>query len=74
MQFVFRLLLELKQYGFINKETQKAYLRNRKQFYVSAWGIAPEDYDLAVQEVMDEFEEYHGFSRFNSWVAKKPAN
>ncbi|KAI7889810.1 S-adenosyl-L-methionine-dependent methyltransferase [Mucor mucedo] len=63
---------ELKQFGFINKEIQKAFLRNRKNFYVSKWGITPEDYDLAVQEVMTEFEEYNGFSRFNCWIAKKP--
>ncbi|CEP15274.1 hypothetical protein [Parasitella parasitica] len=64
---------ELKQFGFINKEIQKAFLRNRKSFYVSKWGISPEDYEMAVQEVLAEFEEYHGFSRFNCWLAKKPA-
>lgn len=65
---------ELKQFGFINKEIQKAFLRNRKSFYVSKWGITPEDYELAVQEVLTEFEDYHGFSRFNCWIAKKPAS
>ncbi|KAG2232050.1 hypothetical protein INT48_009398 [Thamnidium elegans] len=64
--------LQLKQFGFINKEIQKAYLRNRKSFYISKWGVTPEDYELAVQEIMTEFEEYHGFSRFNCWIAKKP--
>ncbi|KAI9247697.1 S-adenosyl-L-methionine-dependent methyltransferase [Phascolomyces articulosus] len=63
---------ELKQFGFINKETQKAYLRNRKQELINKWGIPTEDYDLAVQEIMEEFEEYHGFSRFTCWMAKKP--
>ncbi|CDH56035.1 methyltransferase type 11 [Lichtheimia corymbifera JMRC:FSU:9682] len=62
---------ELKQFGFINKETQKAYLRNRKQFFTLTWGISSEDYDMAVQEVMEEFEDYHGFTRFNCWIAKK---
>ncbi|KAI8997824.1 S-adenosyl-L-methionine-dependent methyltransferase [Pilobolus umbonatus] len=62
---------ELKQFGFINKEIQKAFLRNKKEFYVTKWGITPEDYDLAVQEVLTEFDEYHGFSRFNCWIAKK---
>lgn len=63
---------ELKQFGFINKEIQKAYLRNRKGFFVSNWGITPDDYEIAVQEVLAEFEDYHGFSRFNCWIAKKP--
>ncbi|KAI9495908.1 S-adenosyl-L-methionine-dependent methyltransferase [Zychaea mexicana] len=63
---------ELKQFGFINKETQKAFLRNRKQELISKWGIPSEDYDLAVQEIMEEFEEYHSFSRFTCWIVKKP--
>ncbi|KAG0166429.1 hypothetical protein DFQ29_000976 [Apophysomyces sp. BC1021] len=63
---------ELKQFGFINKETQKAFLRNRKYFYVSKWGISVEEYDLAVQELLDEFDEYHGFTRFHCWTATKP--
>ncbi|KAI9007431.1 S-adenosyl-L-methionine-dependent methyltransferase [Phycomyces nitens] len=62
---------ELKQFGFINKETQKAFLRNCKSFYVSKWGITADDYDLAVGEVLEEFEEYHGFTRFNCWIAQK---
>ena len=64
--------IELKQFGFINKETKKAYLRNRKQELISKWGIPAEDYDLATQEIMEEFEEYHGFSRYACWIAKKP--
>ncbi|KAI9286586.1 S-adenosyl-L-methionine-dependent methyltransferase [Umbelopsis sp. AD052] len=63
---------ELKQFGFINKEVQRALLKNMKTFYISHWGISGEDYDLASQEVMEEFEEYHGFSRFTSWIATKP--
>ena len=66
--------LELKQFGFINKEIQKAYLRNRKAFYITKWGITPDDYELAVQEVLAEFEDYHGFTRYNCWTAKKSAN
>ncbi|ORZ01022.1 S-adenosyl-L-methionine-dependent methyltransferase [Syncephalastrum racemosum] len=62
---------ELKQFGFINKEIQKAYLRNRKTFYLSSWGISSDDYEMAIQEVMEEFEEYHGFTRFNCWIARK---
>ncbi|RCH78170.1 hypothetical protein CU098_000846, partial [Rhizopus stolonifer] len=65
---------ELKQFGFINKEIQKAFLRNRKGFYVTKWGITPDDYELAVQEVLAEFEDYHGFTRYNCWTAKKPTN
>ncbi|KAI7905794.1 S-adenosyl-L-methionine-dependent methyltransferase [Cokeromyces recurvatus] len=65
---------ELKQFGFINKEIQKASLRNRKGFYVSKWGITPEDYEIAVKEVLLEFDDYHGFSRFNCWIVKKPSN
>ncbi|KAI8137619.1 S-adenosyl-L-methionine-dependent methyltransferase [Fennellomyces sp. T-0311] len=63
---------ELKQFGFINKETQKAFLRNRKQDLIGKWGIPTDDYDLAVQEIMEEFEDYHGFSRYNCWIVKKP--
>ncbi|KAI7856169.1 S-adenosyl-L-methionine-dependent methyltransferase [Circinella umbellata] len=63
---------ELKQFGFINKETKKAYLRNRKVDLINKWGIPAEDYDLAIQEIMDEFEEYHGFSRYTCWIVKKP--
>lgn len=66
-----RVSIELKQFGFINKEIQKAYLRNRKTFYLSSWGISSDDYELAIQEVMEEFEEYHGFTRFNCWIARK---
>ncbi|KAI8361708.1 S-adenosyl-L-methionine-dependent methyltransferase [Blakeslea trispora] len=65
---------ELKQFGFINKEIQKAYLRNRKAFYITKWGITPDDYELAVQEVLAEFEDYHGFTRYNCWTARKSAN
>ncbi|KAF7726204.1 hypothetical protein EC973_009002 [Apophysomyces ossiformis] len=64
---------ELKQFGFINKETQKAFLRNRKHFYVSKWGISVEEYELAVQELLEEFDEYQGFTRFHCWTATKPA-
>ncbi|KAI9244944.1 S-adenosyl-L-methionine-dependent methyltransferase [Phascolomyces articulosus] len=63
---------ELKQFGFINKETRKLYLRNRKTFFMGNWGISSEDYDMAVQEVLEEFEDYHGFTRFNCWIARKP--
>ncbi|KAI7861296.1 hypothetical protein BDF14DRAFT_1771411 [Spinellus fusiger] len=62
---------ELKQFGFINKEIQKAYLKNSKTLYVPKWGITPEEYDLAVQEVLEEFEEYQGFTRFNCWISHK---
>lgn len=65
-------MIELKQFGFINKEIQKASFRNKKNFYVSKWGITPEDYEIAVQEVLNEFDEYHGFTRFNYYIAKKP--
>lgn len=63
---------ELKQFGFINKEVQRALLKNMKTFYISNWGISSEDYDLASQEVLEEFEEYHGFTRFSCWIATKP--
>lgn len=63
---------ELKQFGFINKEVQRALLKNMKSFYTSNWGISSEDFDLASQEVLEEFEEYHGFTRFSCWVASKP--
>ncbi|KAG1198272.1 hypothetical protein G6F35_012662 [Rhizopus arrhizus] len=62
---------DLKQFGFINKEIQKAYLKNRKSVYMSKWGVESEDFDLAVQEILTEFEEYRGFTRYNSWIAKK---
>lgn len=63
---------ELKQCGFINKEIQKASLKLKKNVYVPKWGISPADYDLAVNEVLDEFDEHQSFSRFNCWVARKP--
>ncbi|KAI8369525.1 S-adenosyl-L-methionine-dependent methyltransferase [Radiomyces spectabilis] len=62
---------ELKQFGFINKETQKALLKNRRQFYMTKWNLSSEDYDTAVVEVLEEFEEYRGFQRFNCWIARK---
>ncbi|KAG1054891.1 hypothetical protein G6F46_003463 [Rhizopus delemar] len=62
---------ELKQFGFINKEIQKAFLRNRKDIYLSKWGMSSDDYDLAVQDMLNEFEEYKGFTRFNCYTAKK---
>ncbi|CAO3658223.1 unnamed protein product [Rhizopus stolonifer] len=62
---------ELKQFGFINKEIQKAFLRNRKGIYMTQWGLTSDDYDTAVQDMMNEFEEYRGFTRFNCWTAKK---
>ncbi|KAG2236298.1 hypothetical protein INT48_001361 [Thamnidium elegans] len=65
---------ELKQYGFINKEIQKALLKNKKGTYVPKWGISPADYDLAVSEVLEEYEEFKSFSRFNCWIARKPTN
>ncbi|KAI9497280.1 S-adenosyl-L-methionine-dependent methyltransferase [Zychaea mexicana] len=63
---------ELKQFGFINKETHKLYLRNRKSFFMTNWSISSEDYDMAVLEVLEEFEDYHGFTRYNCWIARKP--
>ncbi|CAO3621271.1 unnamed protein product [Cunninghamella blakesleeana] len=63
---------ELKQYGFINQEAQKASLRNHKDIYLKQWGVSNSDFDLAVQEVLEEFEEYHSFTRLHCWVAKKP--
>ena len=63
---------ELKQFGFINKEIHKSYLRNRKAFFLANWGISSEDYDLAIQEVLEEFEEHHGFTRYNCWIGRKP--
>ena len=66
--------IELKQFGFINKEIQKAMLKNKKSTYVPKWGITPADYDLAVSQVLDEYEEYQSFSRFNCWIAQKPAS
>ncbi|KAI8059939.1 S-adenosyl-L-methionine-dependent methyltransferase [Gilbertella persicaria] len=63
---------ELKQFGFINKEIQKASLKNKKGAYVPKWGISPAEYDLAVNEVLGEFEDYQSFSRYNCWIARKP--
>lgn len=65
-------IVELKQFGFINKEIQKALLKNKKNTYVPKWGISPAEYDLAVSEVLDEYEEFKSFSRFNCWIARKP--
>lgn len=64
---------ELKQFGFINKETKKAFLRNRKKELVAKWGISSDDYDMAIQEILEEFDDYHSFSRFNCWIATKPS-
>ncbi|KAF7732335.1 hypothetical protein EC973_005231 [Apophysomyces ossiformis] len=64
--------IDIPQFGFINKETQKAFLRNKKSFYLSKWEITSEEYDTAVQQVLEEFEEYHGFQRFHCWIARKP--
>jgi hypothetical protein len=64
--------LELKQFGFINKELQKSYLKNKKNVYVPKWGISPEDYDVALAEVLEEFEAYQSFSRYTCWIARKP--
>ncbi|KAI9318953.1 S-adenosyl-L-methionine-dependent methyltransferase [Dichotomocladium elegans] len=63
---------ELKQFGFINMETQKLFFRNRKYEFSSQWGFSSEEYDRAVQDILEEFEEYHGFSRYHAWIAKKP--
>ncbi|RUS17233.1 S-adenosyl-L-methionine-dependent methyltransferase [Endogone sp. FLAS-F59071] len=63
---------ELKQFGFINKETNKSLFKTMKNFYVVQWGITTDDYDLAVQEALEEFDEYHGFTRFNVFIAQKP--
>ncbi|KAI8085091.1 S-adenosyl-L-methionine-dependent methyltransferase [Halteromyces radiatus] len=63
---------ELKQFGFINKEAHKALLKNYKDFYVKQWGLSSADFDLAVQEVLEEFDEHHSFTRFHCWVARKP--
>lgn len=66
------MIVELKQYGFINKEIQKTLLKNKKAVYVPKWGMTPSEYDLAVANVMEEYEEYESFSRFNCWIARKP--
>ncbi|KAI8981867.1 hypothetical protein BDF20DRAFT_863656 [Mycotypha africana] len=62
---------ELKQLGFINKEVKIAFFRNRRQFFITNWHMLSEDYDLAVQELLNEYEEYHGFTRYNCWIATK---
>ncbi|SAL98332.1 hypothetical protein [Absidia glauca] len=63
---------ELKQFGFINKEAHKALLKNYKDFYIKQWGLSSADFDMAVHEVLDEFDEHHSFTRFHCWVARKP--
>ncbi|KAI8336798.1 S-adenosyl-L-methionine-dependent methyltransferase [Chlamydoabsidia padenii] len=64
---------ELKQFGFINKEAQKALLKNNRDIYIKEWGLSGTDFDLAVQEVLVEFDEHHSFTRFHCWVVQKPA-
>ncbi|ORX54392.1 S-adenosyl-L-methionine-dependent methyltransferase [Hesseltinella vesiculosa] len=63
---------ELKQFGFINQEAHRARLRNHRDFIVKTWGISSDECDALSQEVMDEFEEYHGFTRIHTFIAKKP--
>lgn len=60
-----------KQLGFINLDIQKAFYRNQKSFYCSAWSIPPDDYDTAVQALLVEFEEFKCFSRYHCWLATK---
>ncbi|CAO3642700.1 unnamed protein product [Cunninghamella echinulata] len=60
-----------KQLGFINLDIQKAFYRNQKSFYCSAWSIPSDDYDTAVQALLVEFEEFKCFSRFHCWLATK---
>ncbi len=33
--------------------------------------MSSDEYDLAVQDMLNEFEEYKGFTRFNCYTAKK---
>ncbi|CEG83385.1 hypothetical protein RMATCC62417_17312 [Rhizopus microsporus] len=61
-----------KQFGFMNKDIQKAFLKNKKNEYMQRWSMSSVDYDVAVGEVCDEFEEYKSFTRVNCWMAKKP--
>ncbi|KAI9022992.1 S-adenosyl-L-methionine-dependent methyltransferase [Phycomyces nitens] len=64
---------DLKQFGFIHRETQKAWLKNKKSFHITRWNITSEQYDHAIQEVLDEWDSYHSYSRYHCWVATKPA-
>ncbi|KAI8074764.1 S-adenosyl-L-methionine-dependent methyltransferase [Gongronella butleri] len=60
-----------KQLGFINQGIQKATYRNRKSYYAGIWAMSSQDYDAAMQALLDEFEEYNSYSRFHCWLAKK---
>lgn len=70
--FIDIFLLDQKQFGFMNKDIQKAFLKNKKNEYMQRWSMSSMDYDVAVGEVCDEFEEYQSFTRVNCWMAKKP--
>ncbi|ORX63012.1 S-adenosyl-L-methionine-dependent methyltransferase [Hesseltinella vesiculosa] len=61
-----------KQLGFINQGIQKASYRNRKSYYAHIWSMSSQDYDVAMQALLDEFDEFKSYSRFHCWQAKKP--
>ncbi|KAI8066907.1 S-adenosyl-L-methionine-dependent methyltransferase [Gongronella butleri] len=64
---------ELKQFGFINQEAQRARIRNNREYIAKTWGISISECDMLVQETLEEFEEYHGFTRTYTFIATKPS-
>ncbi|KAG1050544.1 hypothetical protein G6F43_007194 [Rhizopus delemar] len=63
---------ELKHFGFMNLDIQKAQFKNKKNEFMSNWGLTSTAYDQMMSQAVEEIERYRSFTRFNCWMAKKP--
>lgn len=56
----------------MNLDIQKAQFKNKKNEFMSNWGLTSTAYDQMMSQAVEEIERYRSFTRFNCWMAKKP--
>ncbi|KAG2177339.1 hypothetical protein INT43_007996 [Umbelopsis isabellina] len=61
-----------KEFGFLYREQQKALFKSMKKWWLDEIHVTSEDYDQVSQEALEEFEEYHSFTRWRVFTARKP--
>ncbi|CAO3657921.1 unnamed protein product [Umbelopsis ramanniana] len=61
-----------KEFGFLYREQQKILFKSMKKWWLEEIHVSSEDYDRVCQEALNEFDEYHSFSRWRVFTARKP--
>lgn len=63
---------EQKEFGYLYREQQKTLFKSMKRWWLDEIHITSEDYDRVCQEALSEFDDYHSFSRWRVFTARKP--